>query len=82
MCGLRVMVFGRKRSPIWEYFVLAGDSRLTICQLCKDKVPHGGQSKKSYTATNLVHHLKMKHGQEYTEYERKSQKQPEAPQAT
>ena len=65
-----VMASGRKRSPIWEYFVLAEDSRLAICQLCKDEAPRGGQSSKSYTATNLVHHLKTKHGQEYAEYEK------------
>ena len=71
------MASGRKRSPIWEYFVLA------ICQLCKGEVPRGGQSTKSYTTSNLVHHLKTKHGQEYAEYEKKkSEKQPEAPQAS
>ena len=76
------MASGRKRSPIWEYFVLAEDLCLAICQLCKDEVPHGGQSTKSYTTSNLVHYLKTKHGQEYTEYEKKSEKQPEAPQAS
>ena len=75
------MASGRKRSPIWEYFALAEDSRLAICQLCKDEVPRGGQNSKSYTVTNLVHHLKTKHGQEYAEYE-KSEKQTEAPQAS
>ena len=44
-------------------------------------MPRGGQSTKSYTPTNLVHHLKTKHCQEYAEYE-KSEKQPEAPQAS
>ena len=77
------MASGRKRSPIWKYFVLAEDSRLHICQLCKDEVPRGGQSTKSYMTTNLVHHLKTKHGQEYVEYEKKkSEKQNEAPQAS
>ena len=46
-------------------------------------MPRGGQSTKSYTTSNLVHHLKTKHGQEYAEYEKKkSEKQPEAPQAS
>ena len=31
---------------------------------------------------NLVHHLKTKLGQEYAKYEKKSEKQPEAPQAS
>ena len=66
------MAPGRKRSPIWEY----------LWQLCKDKVPLGGQRTKSYMTLNLVHHLKSKHGEEYTEYEKKSEKQPEAPQAS
>ena len=66
------MASGRKRSPIWEYFVLAEDSCLAVCQ-----------STKSYTTTNLVHYLKTKHGQEYVEYEKKkSEKQTEAPQAS
>ena len=72
-----VMASVRKGSPIWEYFILAEDSCLAICQLCKDEVLHGVQSTKSYMTINLVHHLKMKHGQEYVEYEnKKSEKQP------
>ena len=66
-----VMASSRKRLPFWEYFVLAEDLRLAICQPCKDEVPRGGQSTISYTTTNLVQHLKTKHGQEYAEYEKK-----------
>ena len=66
------MAPGRQRSPIWEY----------LWQLCKDEVPCGGQRTKFYMTSNLVHHSKSKHGEEYTEYEKKSEKQPEAPQAS
>ena len=73
--------------PVWRdhwFGSISFSQRIcAICQLCTDKVPRGGRSTKSYTPTNLVHHLKTKHCQEYAEYEKKkSEKQPEAPQAS
>ena len=34
------------------------------------EVPRGGQSTKLFTTTNLVHHLKTKHDEEYARYNR------------
>ena len=48
---------------------VAEDSRFAKCKKCKVKVPRGGQSTKTFTPTNLVHHLKTKPGYE-EEYEK------------
>ena len=64
------MATGRKKSPIWEFFTVAEDSRFAKCKKCNVKVPRGGQSTKTFTPTNLVHHLKTKpgHEEEYEKY--------------
>ena len=64
------MATGRKKSPIWEFFSVAEDSRFAKCKKCNIEVPRGGQSTKTFTPTNLVHHLKMKpgHEEEYKRY--------------
>ena len=41
-------------------FVVAKDSRMGICKICKDKVPRRGKTTKSFTTKNLVNHLKAK----------------------
>ena len=64
------MATGRKKSPIWEFFTVAEDSRLAKCKVCETEVPRGGQSTKSFTTTNLIHHLKTKHNEEYARYNR------------
>ena len=64
------MATGRKKSPIWQFFTVAEDSRFAKCNKCEAKVPLGGQSAKSFSPTNLVHHLKTKreHEEEYKKY--------------
>jgi len=57
----------KKRSVIWEYFSENEDSKYTVCNECKAKVPRGGSSMKSYTTTNLVYHLSVKHEEIYIE---------------
>ena len=49
---------------------MAEDSRFAKCKKCNVKVPCGGQSTKTFTPTNLVHHLKTKpgHEEEYEKY--------------
>ena len=59
-----------KNCPIWEFFTVAEDSRLGKCKVCEMEVPCGGQSIKSFTTTNLVHHIKTKHDEEYARYNR------------
>ena len=41
--------------------MVAEDSSLAKCGVCDTEVPRGGKSTKSFTTTNLVHHLKVKH---------------------
>lgn len=64
------MATGRKKSPIWEFFTVAEDSGLAKCKVCEIEIPRGGQSTKSFTTTNLVHHLKTKHSEDYAQYNR------------
>ena len=61
--------YGKEKLPIWEFFSVAEESRFAKCKKCNIEVPHGGQSTKTFTPTNLVHHLKTKPGHE-EEYER------------
>ena len=63
-----MMASGRKKSPIWEFFVVAEDSSLAKCGVCDTEVPCGSKSTKSFTTMNLVHHLKVKHSEEFKEY--------------
>ena len=49
-------------------FVVAEDSRMVKCKICKVEVPHVGKTTKSFITTNLVHHLKAKDVEDYTKY--------------
>ena len=60
----------QKRWSIWEYFSVAEDTKFTICSLHSKQVPHGGDNTKSYTTSNIVHHLKSKHPEEHKKYEK------------
>lgn len=69
----------KKQSVIWEFFNEDEDSKYTVCNECKTKVPRGGSSMKSYTTTNLVQHLSMKHVKIHKQYlERKANKEATA----
>jgi len=62
----------KKRSVIWEFFVVDEDTKYAVCNTCQAKVSRGGSSTKSYTTTNLVSHL-AKHSDVNTQYsERKA----------
>lgn len=62
----------KKRSIIWEFFLVSEDTKYAICNTCQAKVSRGGGSTKSYTTTNLVNHL-TKHPDVNKQYiERKS----------
>jgi len=58
----------KKRLVIWEFFCEDEDSKYTVCNECKTKVPKGGLSTKSYTTTNLLQHLSMKHVEIHKQY--------------
>ena len=60
----------RKKSPIWEYFVVGEDTKFVLRRICKQFVSRGGCNTKTYNITNLVHHLKAKHSEQYVEFEK------------
>ena len=73
----------RKTSVIWEFFTVGEDTKFAICDAYETKVPRGGDSTKSFTTTNLVHHLTTKHPEIHTKYlERKANKEPKQPKET
>ncbi|XP_065908971.1 zinc finger BED domain-containing protein 4-like [Dysidea avara] len=47
----------KKRSVIWEFFVVDEDTKYAVYNTFQAKVSKGGSSTKSYTTTNLVSHL-------------------------
>ena len=65
----------KKRSVIWEFFVVTEDTKYAVCNTCQTKVSRGRGSTKSYTTTNLVSHL-AKHTDINKQYiQRKSQEE-------
>jgi len=60
----------RKKSPIWDYFDLAEDTKYALCKICGKSISRGGGSTKVYNTSNLVNHLKC-HSEAYEEYQRK-----------
>ena len=58
----------RKTSVIWSYFIVTEDSKFARCKICKHEVSRGGKTTKTFTTSNLVSHLKHKHGPEYKQY--------------
>ena len=64
----------RKMSAIWEYFTVAEDTKFAVCGECQTR---GGTTTKSFTTTNLVHHLSVKHPEIHANYlERKVNQEP------
>lgn len=51
----------RKTSVIWEFFTVGEDTKFAICGTCEAKVPRSGDTTKSFTTSNLIHHLMVKH---------------------
>ena len=63
------------RSPVWNFFSLAEDTKYAVCKKCDQFVSRGGGTTKSYNTTNLVAHLKSNHSDEYLKFtELKSKK--------
>ena len=60
----------KKRSPIWDFFTVAEDTKFVQCNTSTSKVSRGGKSPKDYNTTNLKTHLKS-HSSEYAKYEAK-----------
>ena len=67
----------RKTSVVWEYFTVAEDTKFAVCGECQTR---GGTTTKSFTTTNLVHHLSVKHPEIHANYlERKVNQEPRQP---
>ena len=67
----KATIMSKRRSPIWQFFTVAGNSQqYGKCHKCKSNVPRGGTSSKSYTTSNLVSHLRSRHQELYEEYNR------------
>ena len=45
------------QSLVWKFFVIAEDIKYAKCNTCKELVPRGGSSTKSFNTTNLVNNL-------------------------
>ena len=60
----------KKISPIWDYFTNSKDDKFAKCTLCELLVSCGGKTVKTFGTTNLSVHLKGKHPELYTEYEK------------
>ena len=60
----------RKKSPIWEHFVVGEDTKFVLCRICKQSVSRGGCNTKTYNTTNLVQHLKAKHSEQHVEFKK------------
>lgn len=67
----------RKKSPIWDYFVLGEDTKFAVCKSCNKAISRGGNSTKAYNTMNLVNHLKSVHQDIHEEYQVKHQRQQE-----
>lgn len=59
-----------KMSAVWKYFsVDTPYSTMATCNICGMKVSRGGVKQTSFNTTNLIKHLKTKHGDEHKEFE-------------
>ena len=70
LSGFMADAVSRKKSPIWEHFVVGEDTKFALCTICKQSVSRGRCNTKMYNTTNLVHHLKAKHSGQYVEFEK------------
>ena len=61
----------KKISPIWDYFKVAEDSKYAICNSCGESISRGGKTTKTFNTTNLVYHMKSKHIDLHSEYDKK-----------
>ena len=71
----------KKRSPIWDYFVISDYESFAKCCSCELKVSRGGKDTKTYGTTNLSTHLRIKHPELLKEFEKKSEELKLAAQA-
>jgi len=77
------------RSPVWQFYSLAEDTKFAVCNQCGELVSRGGGSTKSYNTSNLISHLRSQHSDKCTEFsklkaekERQLEKRGVKPQAS
>ena len=58
------------QSPVWQFFVIADDIKYAKCNACDELVGRGGASTKTFNTTNLVNHLKARHGEEFQKFQK------------
>ena len=54
-----------KKSIAWKFFDIRTTRHMSKCKLCDSLVTRGGKSLKSYGATAMVKHLRLKHSKEF-----------------
>ena len=58
-------------SPIWDYFTVTEDLKYAICNSCGEPISRGGKTTKTFNTANLVYHMKTRHIDLHSEYEKK-----------
>ena len=72
ICSVILAVMLRKKSLIWDYFVVTEDTKYAVCKTCNQLVSKGEKTTKTFNIFNLVYHPKLKHKEKYTEYTEKN----------
>ena len=62
----------KKTLLIWDYFTIAEDDKFAKCTACELPMSRGRKTAKIFGTTNLLVHLKAKHSELYTEFEKKA----------
>ena len=58
-------------SAVWEYFHISeNDPRIAICKTCNSGISRGGKSTKSFSTSGLIFHLKSKHPDRHSDFEK------------
>ncbi|KAK0131379.1 Zinc finger BED domain-containing protein 4 [Merluccius polli] len=58
-------------SAVWTFFnVSEKDPRIAICKNCNAEISRGGASTKSFSTSGLIYHLKSKHPDCHSQYEK------------
>ena len=58
-------------SAVWEYFHISENyPRIAICKTCNSGISRGGKSTKSFSTSGLIFHLKSKHPDRHSDFEK------------
>ena len=63
-------VMSRKRSAIWDYFVINPSDEITVlCITCDEAISRSGKDSKNFNSTNMRSHLRRAHHEKFDELE-------------